>query len=164
MADPFTDNLITLLPNLKRFAMSLCRRNDVADDLVQITAERAFKAQEQFDRATRLEAWLFRIMRNAWIDMVRRNKTRGTEIDATDARDLPSFDGVRDIEAKLMLTQTNAALQELPEDQREVIVLVCMEQMTYSEASGILGIPAGTVMSRLSRGRIALAKKMGIEP
>lgn len=162
MTAAFTDNLVALLPNLKRFAMSLCRRDDIADDLVQITAERAFKAQAQFDASTRLEAWLFRILRNAWIDMARRNKTRGTEIDAADAVDMPSVDGVRDMEARLMLDKTNAALQTLPQEQREVIFLVCMEEMTYKETSDILGIPTGTVMSRLSRGRIALAEKLGI--
>ncbi len=162
MTASFTESLVALLPNLKRFAMSLCRREDIADDLVQITAERAFKARDQFDPNTRLEAWLFRILRNAWIDMARRTQTRGTEIDATEAIDMPSVDGVRDIEARLMLEKTNAALQTLPSEQREVIVLVCMEEMTYKETSDILGIPTGTVMSRLSRGRIALAEKLGI--
>ena len=162
MPDTFSDSLIALLPNLKRFAMSLCQRHDIADDLVQITAERAFQSRNQFDPSTRLEAWLFRILRNAWIDMTRRNKTRGTEIDPADATDMPSVDGVRDIEARLMLDQTNAALQTLAEEQREVIALVCMEEMSYKETAEILGIPTGTVMSRLARGRIALAEKLGI--
>ena len=73
MQDSFVEDVVALLPNLKRFALSLCRRPDVADDLVQITAERAFRARHQFDPATRLEAWLFRILRNAWIDMLRRD-------------------------------------------------------------------------------------------
>ncbi|MEO1140432.1 MAG: RNA polymerase sigma factor [Pseudomonadota bacterium] len=162
MPDTFSDSLIALLPNLKRFAMSLCQRQDVADDLVQITAERAFQSRSKFDPSTRLEAWLFRILRNAWIDMVRRNKTRGIEIEPTDALDMPSVDGVRDIEARLMLDQTNAALQTLVEEQREVIILVCMEEMTYKETANILEVPTGTVMSRLSRARVALAEKLGI--
>ena len=85
MQDSFVEDVVALLPNLKRFALSLCRRPDVADDLVQITAERAFRARHQFDPATRLEAWLFRILRNAWIDMLRRDRTRGETVDIHDS-------------------------------------------------------------------------------
>ena len=76
MQDRFVEDVVAVLPNLKRFALSLCRKPDVAEDLVQITAERALRARDRFDPSTRLEAWLFRILRNAWIDMVRRDATR----------------------------------------------------------------------------------------
>ncbi|GAA6177681.1 RNA polymerase sigma factor [Sulfitobacter pacificus] len=162
MSDQFSANIIKLLPNLKRFAISLCRRPDLADDLVQSAVERAFRSQSSYDPGTRLEPWLFRILRNQWIDVARRNQTRGVEVDAETALDLPAVDGVRDIEARLMLGKTNAALQNLPEEQREVMILICLQEMTYKEAADILEIPTGTVMSRLARGRLALAEKLGI--
>lgn len=162
MSDQFSANIIKLLPNLKRFAISLCRRPDLADDLLQSAVERAFRSQSSYDPGTRLEPWLFRILRNQWIDVARRNQTRGVEVDAETALDLPTVDGVRDIEARLMLGKTNAALQNLPEEQREVMILICLQEMTYKEAADILEIPTGTVMSRLARGRLALAEKLGI--
>lgn len=162
MPDSFSDDLIALLPNLRRFALSLCRRPDIADDLVQITAERAFAARDRFDPATRLDAWLFRILRNAWIDQTRRERTRGVSVDIADVPEASVADGVRETEAHLMLRQTRAAMDELPEEQREVMVLVCVEDLSYREAAEVLGIPIGTVMSRLARARLALAEKVGI--
>lgn len=162
MPDTFSDDLIALLPNLRRFALSLCRRPDLADDLVQITAERAFAARDRFDPATRLDAWLFRILRNAWIDQTRRDRTRGVSVDIADVPEAAVTDGPRETEAQLMLRQTRAAMDELPEEQREVMLLVCVEELSYREAAEVLGIPIGTVMSRLARARLALAEKVGI--
>jgi RNA polymerase sigma-70 factor, ECF subfamily len=164
MHDRFADDVIAFLPNLRRFALSLCRSKDTADDLVQITVERAFAGRAGFDPATRLDAWLFRILRNAWIDMVRRNKTRGIEIDIADAPDARSVDGEKTVETSLMLQSARAAIDRLPPDQREVIVLICVEELTYKEAADILAIPIGTVMSRLARARIAIAQGLGINP
>lgn len=163
MQDRFEQDLVEALPKLRRFALSLCRRGDVADDLVQTTVERAVAGRARFDPATRLEPWLFRILRNAWIDQTRRSATRGTEIDVNDAPEAAIVDGPRQTEARLMLQRTEAAMATLPDEQREVIVLVCFEEMSYAEAADILGIPKGTVMSRLARGRAALAERMGIE-
>ena len=163
MLDDFERDLVAALPVLRRFALSLCRRSDLADDLVQTTVERAVKARDRFDPATRLQPWLFRILRNAWIDEGRRRGTRGTEIDVTDMPEAAVFDGARATEAALMLKQTEAAIATLPEEQAEVILLVGMEGLSYAEAAEVLGIPKGTVMSRLARGRVALAQKMGIE-
>ncbi len=164
MQDPFADDIIALLPNLRRFAISLARSRDTADDLVQITVERAFAARASFDPATRLDAWLFRILRNAWIDMVRRSKTRGTEIDVADAPDAPVVDGEKTVETSLMLQSAKAAINRLPPDQRDVILLICVEELTYKEAATVLEVPIGTVMSRLARARIAIAKDIGINP
>jgi RNA polymerase sigma-70 factor, ECF subfamily len=163
MRDGFNEDLIALLPNLRRFALSLCRRGDLADDLVQITAERAFAARDRFDPTTRLDAWLFRILRNAWIDHARRMTTQGTQIALDDAPDARLVDGVRDVEAVLMLRKTEAAMAELPEDQREVMMLVCVDELTYKEAAEVIGVPIGTVMSRLARARLALTAKLGIK-
>ncbi|MCX7645090.1 MAG: RNA polymerase sigma factor [Rhodobacteraceae bacterium] len=162
MPDTFSDDLIALLPNLRRFALSLCRRPDLADDLVQITAERAFAARDRFDPATRLDAWLFRILRNAWIDQTRRERTRGESIDIAEVPEASVTDGPRQTEAHLMLRQTRAAMDALPEEQRAVMLLVCVEELSYREAAEVLGIPIGTVMSRLARARLALAERVGI--
>jgi RNA polymerase sigma-70 factor (ECF subfamily) len=162
MKDKFRDDLIALLPNLRRFALSLCRRGDLADDLVQTTAERAFAARERFDPATRLDAWLFRILRNAWIDHARRTTTQGVTVDIHDTPDAVVVDGVQHIETVLMLRKTERAMDELPDVQREVIMLCCVEELSYREAAEIIGVPIGTVMSRLARARLALAEKLGI--
>lgn len=163
MQDSFVEDLVAFLPNLRRFALSLCRRSDLADDLVQITAERAFAARDRFDPATRLETWLFRILRNAWIDHARRTRTQGVTIDIDDAPDAMVIDGVQHTETILMLRKTERAMAELPEDHREVMMLVCVEELSYREAAEVLGVPIGTVMSRLARARLALAEKLGIK-
>jgi RNA polymerase sigma-70 factor, ECF subfamily len=162
MQDKFEPDLIAALPKLRRFALSLCRRGDVADDLVQTTVEKALAGRGSWDPATRLDPWLFRILRNAWIDLSRRSLTRGTEIDVADAPEAATVDGDRVTEARLMLRETEAALATLPDEQREVILLVCFEELSYAETAEVLGIPKGTVMSRLARGRIALAERLGI--
>jgi RNA polymerase sigma-70 factor, ECF subfamily len=162
MRDGFERDLVEALPRLRRFALSLCRRGDVADDLVQTTVERAIQSRDRYDPQTRLDPWLFRILRNAWIDMTRRRFTRGTEIDVADAPDALVIDGERVTEAVLLLRKTEAVLATLPEEQREVILLVCFEELSYAETAEVLGIPKGTVMSRLARGRVALAERLGI--
>jgi RNA polymerase sigma-70 factor (ECF subfamily) len=161
--DDFEKELVAALPVLRRYALSLCRRPDMADDLVQIAVERAIATRARFDPDARLVPWLFRILRNAWIDAGRRQATRGTELDVHDMPEAAVHDGARATEAAVMLRQTEAALAMLPEEQREVIHLVCFEELSYAEAAEILGIPKGTVMSRLARGRVALAAKLGIE-
>lgn len=163
MSDTFSDDLIASLPVLRRFALSLCKRGDLADDLVQITAERAFKSRESYDPATRLDAWLFRILRNTWIDMTRRQKTQGSQIDVVDNPELISVDGRDVVESKISLNETEEALTNLPDDQRAVLLLVCVEGLSYAEAADTLDVPKGTVMSRLARGRVALAKQLGIK-
>lgn len=162
--DPaFSDELVRLLPNLKRFGLSLSRRNDLADDLVQITVERAIKGYASYDGAQRLEPWLFRIMRNAWIDMTRRTRTQGQQVDVFDIPDALPVDDRPAIEARLMLQSVEKAMTSLPDEQRELLHLICIDDMSYAEAAEVLGIPKGTVMSRLSRARIALADKVGIK-
>lgn len=163
MADRFSDDLIALLPRMRRFALSLCRRADLADDLVQTAAERAFAARDRFDPATRMDAWLFRIIRNAWLDDARRVRTRGAEVDIADAPEARTVDGPAVTEAVLMLKSAEAAMAGLPADQREVMMLVCVEELSYREAAEVLGIPIGTVMSRLARARLAISQSLGIK-
>lgn len=162
--DPaFGDALVRLLPNLKRFGLSLSRRGDIADDLVQITVEKAILNHAGFDGSSRLEPWLFRIMRNAWIDMIRRTRTQGQQVDVFEIPESLPTDSSAQIEARLMLQSVQEAMTTLPDEQREILHLVCIEDMSYAEAAEILDIPKGTVMSRLSRARLALSEKLGIK-
>lgn len=158
----FGEALIRLLPNLRRYAMSLARRPDLADDLVQTTVERAIRAADSHDPAARLEPWLFRITRNAFIDLTRRQRTEGVQVDVFDMPEALADDGDRAVEARLMLRATQDAMQALPPEQSEILHLICIEELSYAEAAAVLDIPKGTVMSRLSRARLALAEKLGI--
>lgn len=162
--DPdFSEKLISLLPNLRRFAKSLVHAPDIADDLVQITVERAIAHWKSFDGSARLEPWLFRIMRNARIDMVRRDRIAGSGVDVHAFPEILPHDPRSGIEARITLRSVQAAVRELPPDLGAVLHLVCVEELTYAEAADVLEIPIGTVMSRLSRARLALARKLGIE-
>jgi len=163
MSDGFDEALLAALPGLRRFALSLCRAPDVADDLVQMTVERALAARHRHDPTTPLAPWLFRILRNGWIDTGRRARTRGHETDIADMPEAAVTDGPRATEARLMLDEAVRAMQDLPEEQRAVLTLVCMEEMSYADAAAVLDIPKGTVMSRLSRARLALARRLGID-
>ena len=165
--DPFVDALIALLPNLRRFALSLTRRPDLADDLVQITSERALAARPPADAVLRLAPWLFRILRNAFVDMTRRDRVRGPVIDLQDMADsLPPemvVDGRALAETRLMLFAAQEAMETLPEEQRQVMILICQEELSYAEAAEVLDLPIGTVMSRLSRARLAVARRLGMK-
>ncbi|WP_299472522.1 RNA polymerase sigma factor [uncultured Roseibium sp.] len=162
MPDCFHTALTEKLPNLRRFALSLCRTAHVADDLVQITVERALVARNSYDPASRIESWLFRILKNAWIDMTRKQKVRGQELDIHDEPDLAGQDNHKG-DTRLMVANVLEAVEKLPLEQREVVVLVCFEELSYAEAADILEIPKGTIMSRLSRARTAIAAKTGIK-
>ena len=162
MPHSFGQQLIALLPNLRRFALSLTRSAVTADDLVQITCEKALANRQSYVEGTRLDSWLFRIMRNAWIDQVRKDKTAGMPVDVDAVLDLAGDDGTTRAESRLMLKATRAAIFDLPDEQREVMTLVCIEELSYQQTSDVLGVPIGTVMSRLARARKKLASAMGI--
>lgn len=159
----FGEAMIALLPNLRRYALSLTRRTDQAEDLLQQTVERAIVHADSYDPSQRLEPWLFRIMRNGFIDQIRRQRTAGVQLDVHDMPEALPTDPGPALEARLMLRSVEAAMTQLPAEQREVLHLVCIEEMTYAETARILDIPQGTVMSRLARARLALAEKLGIK-
>lgn len=157
------DELQALVPRLRRYAHALARHPVRADDLVQDTLERAWSRRRQWQPGTDLRAWLFTILHNTFISELRRFSVRGydsqTWDDAGPGRSPPrpvesigSHAGVmRDIER---------ALAALPIEQRAVVLLIGLEDLSYREASQVLGIPVGTVMSRLSRGRARLRELM----
>ena len=142
-----------MLPRLRRFALSLAGARDRADDLVQSTCERALRSAEQWTPGTRLDSWMFRIMRNLWIDDRRKARTEGLAVPVEVASAAVGDDGVAITESRLTLSAVETAMGNLLEEQRSVIYLVCVENLSYREAADILDVPVGTVMSRLSRGR-----------
>lgn len=155
--------LIQLLPRLRRFARSLTGAADQADDLVQVSLEKALRNLSGFTPGTRLESWMFRIIRNSWIDTLRaRRDTVAYDAEAMEA--VVGEDGRRTTEARLHLAEVRRAMDALPEEQRIVLMLVCVEGMRYREVAEALDIPDGTVMSRLSRARLALAEKLKPKP
>ena len=163
MSDNIRPELIQLLPRLRSFACSLTGSVDQADDLVQTGIEKALRHLDSYAPGTRLDAWMFRILRNAWIDTLRaRRDIAGC--DTADADALAGDDGRSTTEARLLLAEVRRAMADLSEDQRSVLMLVCVEGLRYREVAAALDIPEGTVMSRLSRARRALAEKLRDRP
>ena len=157
--DELRDQMMALLPRLRRFALALTSRSAEADDLVQDTVERALRNLNRFTPETRMDSWMFRIAQNLWIDRLRAAKVRRGTVNLDEAANA-AFDGVRAAEAHTLLASTLRALDELPQEQREVIALVLIEGIPYREAADILEVPIGTVTSRLARAREALAARV----
>jgi RNA polymerase sigma-70 factor (ECF subfamily) len=157
--DHIRNRLVPLYPRLKRFGFSLTELEDSAEDLVQHACERALERFDQWTPGTRLDTWLYSIMYHAWIDEQRSafyRKSAPLEY----AANVESTQGLEATENQLMLDDIYRALLQLPEEQRAVLTLVCLDGLSYKEAAEILNICVGTVMSRVSRGRFALARRL----
>lgn len=157
----FEGQLAALLPRLRRFAHALSRNSADADDLTQAAIERALRSRDQWQPGTRLDSWSYRIMRNLWIDMGRAQSRRT-------AREVPEEEGLsvgedpRDaMDAAVDLKRIMQGMARLPDEQREVVALILVEGFGYREVSEMLGLPIGTVSSRLVRGRTALLAMVG---
>ena len=143
-------DFIQHLPRLRRYARALTGDRGRADDLVQDTLERALVKFHLWQPGSDLRAWLFTIMHNVFINQLRA----GAGAVVTTLDDETVLPAVRATQSdRLEVLDLQVALLRLPEEQREILLLVGLEQMTYEEAAGVLGIPIGTVMSRLSRAR-----------
>ena len=151
-------DLVALLPRLRRYALALCRSPSLADDLVQGACERALANAGSFTPGTRFDAWAFRILRNYWIDHLRRSRTEGRSEDVTVETHIVGDAGEEPILNKLLLAEVQQIIDAMPPDQREVLLLVCVEDLAYREAAEVLGVPIGTVMSRLARARKRLVE------
>jgi len=151
----FGDQLIAVLPRLRRFARGLSGSVADADDLVQAACERALARQHQFQEGTRFDSWMFRIVQTIWIDQVRSRDVRKEDGDIAEDR-LGSDEPARRVEARLALDEVRRALDRLPPDQRTALLLVTVEGLSYKEAAEVVQVPVGTIMSRLARARIAL--------
>lgn len=157
----FCEELTALLPRLRRFARGLTHDAADADDLCQQTIERALKARQQWQEGTRLDAWVYRIMRNQWIDEARARTRRSQTFVHEDEGMNVGMAGHEDAENLVELGNVGRALARLPEEQREAVVLVLVEGFSYKEAAEIVGVPQGTLTSRLGRGREALMRELG---
>jgi RNA polymerase sigma-70 factor (ECF subfamily) len=154
--------IVELLPRLRRFAYALTGDPEKGDDLVQEGCARAFASLDQWRPGTRLDSWMYRIIRNIWLDQKRAAKVRGVVVELDAVPELAGMDGRDVVERRLTLKRVLDAMAGLPEEHRELIALICIEGVSYQEASAILEIPIGTVTSRLVRARRALYT-MGVE-
>jgi RNA polymerase sigma-70 factor (ECF subfamily) len=155
------NQIVQLLPRLRRYAIALAGSTADGDDLVQDTVERALKGLHAWEPGTRLDSWMFRIAKNRFIDNRRaanRRPVGGSDILETAQA---AFDGERAIEASLGLQSVTRALQSLPEEQRHAVALVLVDGLSYRDAADILDIPIGTLTSRISRARESLAEALG---
>jgi len=142
------------IPRLRRYARALAGDSDRADDLVQDTLERALAKFHLWRGGSDMRAWMFAIMHNVFINQLKQRRELALD-EAAEAR----LEGAPRADS-LELRDLDAALKRLPTEQREVLLLVGLEQLSYSEASQALNVPVGTVMSRLSRGRERLRALM----
>jgi len=158
---PFDSELAAVWPRLRRFAYALARDATDADDLAQMAAEKAFRSFDQFHPGTRFDSWIFRICRTVWIDTIRSRNRRGAHEAPPEAAESLGHDPTSATEAAIDLGKAMAAMQRLPEEQREVVALILVDGFGYREAAEILDQPIGTISSRLVRGRQALVAMLG---
>lgn len=151
--------ILVEIPRLRRYARALLRDRAAADDLVQDTLERAWSRLSQWRSGSDMRAWLFGIMHNLRVDQLRRPTLATRSIDEDDF-EVPTRPTQTDT---LEVMDLESALGRLPDEQRAVLLLVTLEEMSYAEIAATLDIPAGTVMSRLSRGRENLRQMMNGE-
>lgn len=151
------NEIIAMLARLRRFARSLARDPHDADDLVQITVERALGRADQFHMDSHFAGWVFGIMRNAWIDECRSRRMRAP-LHAPQESAEAVGDPAAGSQVELLCIQD--ALFQLPEEQRLAVSLVLIEGFAYKEAAEIMNVPIGTLTSRLSRGREALQQML----
>ena len=155
MATDFRTQLISELPHLRRFARALCGDASLADDLVQDCVERALIKSHLYDPTKPLRAWAYTVLRNIHVS----NWRRGSKF--SNAKNIDDLEGLEgsvqpEQESNLSISIITQALDKLPAQQREVLVLISLEELSYREASEIIGVPIGTIMSRLSRARATL--------
>ncbi len=151
----FRRELLALIPSLRAFSMSLCGKADRADDLVQETLIKAWSSQSSFEAGTNMRAWLFTILRNQYYSELRKRRREVEDADGSLTDSLavrPEQPGHMDMQNFL------SALQQLPDDQREALVLVGASGFAYEEAADIIGVAVGTVKSRVSRARARLTE------
>jgi RNA polymerase sigma-70 factor, ECF subfamily len=152
--DTLRDRMLAAVPSLRAFAISLTNNRDRADDLVQDTLMRAWANIERFERGTNLEAWLFTILRNRFHSEYRSRRREVEDADGSYAARLKTHP---DQQSHLDYEDFRTALAKLPPDQREALLLVGAQGMSYEEAAEVCGVPLGTIKSRVNRARIRLA-------
>jgi len=159
--EDFGTQVVQHIPRLRRYARALTGERTAADDLVQDTLERAWTKLSLWRPGSDLRAWLFTIMHNVFVNQVRARAAQPPAAGENDAVDLPDRPRQTDM---LEVRDLDMALRCLPDEQREVLLLVALEQLSYDETARALGVPIGTVMSRLSRGRERLRRVVAASP
>ena len=159
----FRRELLSLLPHLRGHALALTGAPDRADDLLQDSCERALKRWRQWNGSGPLAAWMLRILYNRWRDQLRADAVRATEPLVEDGHDMVTAPSQLH---NALLGQTLRGIESMVPEQRAVLLLVSVEGLSYTEAAQVLGIPVGTVRSRVSRARAALVERLfaGDEP
>jgi RNA polymerase sigma-70 factor (ECF subfamily) len=164
MASDVRQEMVALLPRLRRFALAQTGSREAADDLVQAACERALDRLDQFTPGSRLDSWMFRIIQTIWID---RKRYAGRRPEASpEVIELMAFDARihEQAEARADLAIVRAEVARLPEEQRLVLALVAIDGQSYQQAAEALGVPIGTIMSRLSRARRRLVDALEAPP
>jgi RNA polymerase sigma-70 factor (ECF subfamily) len=157
--DNFEESVLALLPRLRRFAAGLARHPADGDDLCQATIVRALGKRDHWQPGTRLDSWMYTMMRNMWIDEQRARNRRSETFVAEEAGAVVGASGGQ--EEAAALGDIDRAMRLLPDEQREAVLLVMVEGYSYKEAAEIVGCPVGTLNSRLVRGRDALMTLLG---
>ena len=152
----FEQEIVDLLPRLRRLARVLTRDVTAADDLVQIAIERALSRRDQWRPGTRLDAWVMRIMKNAWIDET-RSRSRWSKVLDSEEAGVNVSDRSGQTDEQLAIAQ---AMADLPDEQRIAVALVLVDGLSYADAAEVLEIPPGTLNSRVVRGRMALMEAL----
>jgi len=152
--------LAWLLPKFAPFALGLTRSRADADDLLQAACERALTRVDQWHPDTRLDGWFYRIMQTVWLNEIRFRKVRQRYQEAERVDTEPADNAERGLESRILLKRVATEMMSLVPEQRAVLILVCIEGLSYKEAAEVLNVPIGTVMSRLSRARAALARRL----
>lgn len=161
MSEPdFRRRLINELPGLRAFAASLCGSLTTADDLVQDTLLKAWSNSEKFEAGTNLRAWLFTILRNTYFSLYRKRRREVQDTDGIYSQRLATH-GSQD--GHVDLADFRKALQQLPEEQREALIMIGASGLSYEEAADVCGVALGTIKSRVNRARGKLAQLLGIE-
>lgn len=153
MRDETKQQMLDHLPRLRRFAYALAGDRDRGDDLVQDTLVRALTYIDQWQEGTRLDSWMFKIAQNLWFDRARVSAVRGETADIESVPEIIASDGREVTESRLTLDVVMKGIAQLPDNQRALVALVCVDGLSYKEAASVLDIPIGTVMSRLARAR-----------
>lgn len=159
--DDFGEQTLAVIPRLRRYARALTGDSLQADDLVQDTLERALNKRHLWRPGSDLRAWMFTIMHNVFINQIRSRQADDTVGLDVEAYNVAAHSSPVDL---LEIGDIDAAIRRLPGEQREVLILVALEQMSYAETAQTLGIPLGTVMSRLYRARERIRVLLGGEP
>jgi RNA polymerase sigma-70 factor (ECF subfamily) len=156
----FRRQLPGILPRLSRFATGITRDPSEADDVLQAACERALSRINQWNPETRLDSWMFRIIQTIWFNELRARKVRELHVHREQSEQAKLDHEMP--EAQLLLLRAEQEIFQLPDDLRLVLLLVCVEQLTYREAAEVVSVPIGTVMSRLARARLLLMDRLGL--